>query len=116
MGRTLKKAWNIGCFAILGLLVIAVLVGVFAVGKSCGLITVKPSIERSLPEHTGVLYEVQTTSRRYYAERVIETEESVTIENYYEFTNRKWRFVDRAFPMLRETYGEIKIIPPSPSP
>ena len=116
MNESFKKVWRIGCFVTLGLLVIALLVGVFTVSKSCGLISVKPAMERSLPENTGELYEIQTTSRRYYAEKVIETEESVTIKNYYEFTNKKWRFVDRAFTMLREIYGEIKVIPPSPSP
>lgn len=86
---------------------------VFTAVKSCGLVTVKPVIERSLPENINSLYEVQTTSRLYYAERCLETEENVTITNYYEFTNRKWRYVEGTHEMPRETYGRIEVKPPS---
>ena len=51
--------------------------GVFSVFRARGLISVKPVIERSLPENVAEFYEVQTTSRLYYAGKVIETEELI---------------------------------------
>jgi len=114
--RSFSNIKRIGCITLIVLVVLGGLVMAFTVFKSCGIITVKPAIERTLPDNLNLLYEVRTTSRIYYAEKCAETEENVGITNYWEFTDKKWQYRQETFVMPIEIYGKIAVKSPSPSP
>ncbi len=111
-----KKIWHITLIVLVIGLVILAVVGVFLFARSCGLITTKPVIERSLPENVGMLYEIKTPSRIYYAESVISTDEGITITEYWAFISNKWLFREGAKSLSYDAYGEIEVTPPSAPP
>lgn len=113
MANEKKRTSRFGC--LLRFLIVAIIAsGVMFVVKSCACTPDKTAgmekYQQIAPDRIKAPYVLQTITRVYYVSSFKEDSTTYTLQEYYTYDAKKWKFQDTPLPIEKKQYGqEVKL-------
>lgn len=65
--------------------------------------------QKIAPSVQNAPFMVQTSSRAYYVSTYLDTDDALTLTNYYFYDEKKWEKSSIPLPLDKSIYGELKV-------